>query len=121
MFSTILHSPYYVSLNTSRRTDTSRAFQAYEIDAGNTISASASPMILPRQSSNDALPDLNLGLAALSRRNSSRKLQRTSSSESTSRLSDSARIDISPETSLSSFHYGARQVSYPFLLVYNIF
>lgn len=71
-------------------------------------------MILPRQSSTDILPELTIGLAALSRRNSSRRLQRTSS-ESSAKHSDSARIDIAPEVSLSSFHYGSRQFRVPYL------
>lgn len=72
-------------------------------------------MIYPSQhAETDILPDLTLGLAALSRGNSGRRLNRTTSRAS-SRDSDSARIDIAPETSLSSFHYGARQFRVPYL------
>ncbi|KAI5479438.1 betaine lipid synthase [Pseudohyphozyma bogoriensis] len=99
----VIKIPYYVTLCTSRRTDTSSATQAYEIDAGNTISASASPLLVPVRSNSD-LPELNLG-AALSRNPSvmtgGKRLKRSSSTKS-----DSARIDIAPEGALSAFHYG---------------
>ncbi|KAM0746256.1 hypothetical protein T439DRAFT_360574 [Meredithblackwellia eburnea MCA 4105] len=103
----LIKIPYYVTLCTSRRTDTSRANQAYEIDAGNTISASASPLLVPvRQSSTD-LPALNLALSELP---PSRKIRRTSSTHS-----NSTRIDIAPELSLSAFHYGLRHVRVPYV------
>ncbi|GAA5839181.1 hypothetical protein JCM9279_002619 [Rhodotorula babjevae] len=111
--------PYYVSLHTSRRIDTSRANQAYEVDAGNTISASPSPLLMPtlgRRHSND-IPDLALGVsAALSRSRSTtsvKKLRRSGSSAS--EQSDSCRIDISPELQLSSFHFGWRHHRVPYV------
>lgn len=103
------YSPYYVTLCTSRRTDTSRASQAYEIDAGNTISASASPLLVPVRQSNssDFLPALSLGLASIP---ASRRTRRTSSAHS-----DSTRIDIAPDPSLSAFHYGLRHLRVPYI------
>lgn len=105
----IVRIPYYVTLMTSRQADTSRASRAYEVDAGNTISVTASPLLVPARQSSLDLPALNLGLSSLSR-SSSRKLRRTSSRES-----DSTRIDIAPEEQLSSFHYGRRQFRVPYL------
>lgn len=109
-----LSSPYYVTLCTSRRTDTSTANQAYEIDAGNTISASASPLLVPVRQSNatDPLPELTLGLAALAR---SQSLRKSKSRRASSAHSDTTRIDIAPELSLSSFHFGKRQFRVPYL------
>lgn len=101
---------------TSRRADTSRANQAYEKDAGNTISATASPVLVPARQSAIDLPALNLGLAALSSsystvsRSNSRRLRRTLSRES-----DSTRIDIAPDEQLSSFHYGRLHARVPYL------
>ncbi|GJN90988.1 hypothetical protein Rhopal_004002-T1 [Rhodotorula paludigena] len=120
----LISIPYYVSLHTSRRIDTSQANQAYEVDAGNTISASPSPLLMPtvsRQNSTADIPDLALGLsAALSRTRSrssaaatKRPLKRTNSRSS--EQSDSFRIDIAPELQLSSFHYGFRHHRVPFI------
>lgn len=95
---------------TSRRADTSRATRAYEIDAGNTISVTASPLLVPARQSQLDLPALNLGLSSLSRAPSYRKLHRSNSRES-----DSTRIDIAPDEQLSSFHYGKRQFRVPYL------
>lgn len=95
---------------TSRRADTSRATRAYEIDAGNTISVTASPLLVPARQSQLDLPALSLGLSSLSRAPSYRKLHRSNSRES-----DSTRIDIAPEEQLSSFHYGKRQFRVPYL------
>ncbi|KDE03621.1 hypothetical protein MVLG_05916 [Microbotryum lychnidis-dioicae p1A1 Lamole] len=107
----IVRIPYYVNLMTSRRADTSRANVAYEVDAGNTISASASPLLAAARQSNVDLPALNIGLAALSRRNSSpQQLCRSKSQESAT-----TRIDVSPVEQLSSFHYGKRQFRVPYL------
>lgn len=99
---------------TSRRTDTSQANQAYEIDAGNTISASASPLLVPvrHSSSTTDLPDLSIGLAALSNGNSGRRLPLRRSS---SNYSDTARIDIAPDNALSAFHYGLKSFRVPYL------
>ncbi|SCZ94604.1 BZ3500_MvSof-1268-A1-R1_Chr12-3g03992 [Microbotryum saponariae] len=107
----IVRIPYYVNLMTSRRADTSRANVAYEVDAGNIISASASPLLAAARQSNVDLPALNIGLAALSRRNSSpQQLRRSKSQESAT-----TRIDVSPVEQLSSFHYGKRQFRVPYL------
>ncbi|SGY13011.1 BQ5605_C043g12060 [Microbotryum silenes-dioicae] len=107
----IVRIPYYVNLMTSRRADTSRANVAYKVDAGNTISASASPLLVAARQSNVDLPALNIGLAALSRRNSSpQQLCR-----SKSQASATTRIDVSPVEQLSSFHYGKRQFRMPYL------
>ncbi|SCV73196.1 BQ2448_7121 [Microbotryum intermedium] len=107
----VVRIPYYVNLMTSRRADTSRANVAYEVDAGNTISASASPLLAAARQSNVDLPALNLGLAALSRRSfSPQQLRRSRSQESAT-----TRIDVSPDEQLSSFHYGKRQFRVPYL------
>ncbi|GAA5888436.1 hypothetical protein JCM6882_008619 [Rhodosporidiobolus microsporus] len=110
--------PYYVSLHTSRRIDTSKAHQFYEVDAGNTISASPSPMLMPtrpaRQNSSADIPDLALGVsAALSRSRSVTKTLKRSNSRSSDQ-SDSFRIPIEPELQLSAFHFGLvhRRVPY---------
>lgn len=102
----LIKIPYYVTLCTSRRSDTSVANQAYEVDAGNTISASASPLLVPVRQ-NDIFPALSLRLERVP---SSRKMCRRPSSTH----SDSLRIDIAPELSLSAFHYGSvhRRVPY---------
>lgn len=94
---------------TSRRADTSAANVAFEKDAGNTISVTASPVLVPARQSAIDLPALSLGLSQLSRSNS-RKLRRT-----VSRESDSTRIDIAPEEQLSSFHYGRVHCRVPYL------
>ncbi|GAA5959377.1 hypothetical protein JCM21900_000709 [Sporobolomyces salmonicolor] len=116
----IISIPYYVSLHTSRRLDTSKANQAYEVDAGNIISASASPLLVParvsRTNSSADIPDLAIGLSAAlarSRSSSSRKLKRTASRSSDS--SDSYRIDIAPELQLSAFHYGLKHYRVPYI------
>ncbi|ORY85942.1 hypothetical protein BCR35DRAFT_302535 [Leucosporidium creatinivorum] len=106
----VIRIPYYVTLMTSRRADTSRATRAYEIDAGNTISVTASPLLVPARQSQLDLPALNIGLSSLSRNPSYRKLHRSNSRES-----DSTRIDIAPEEQLSSFHYGKRQFRVPYI------
>lgn len=108
----LIQIPYYVNIATSRRTDTSSANQAYEVDAGNTISVSASPLLTPmRQSNYDPLPDLSLGLAALERvEHSSQRQRRTSSAHS-----DSHRVEVEPDLPLSAFHYGSRQYRVPYL------
>ncbi|KAK4048434.1 hypothetical protein OIV83_004780 [Microbotryomycetes sp. JL201] len=109
----LIRIPYYVNLMTSRRADTSNARTAFEVDAGNTISATASPILVPaRNPSSLDLPALTLGLSSLQRSSStrSRKLRRTISYES-----DSTRIDIAPEEQLSSFHYGRRHFRVPYL------
>ncbi|GAA6037709.1 hypothetical protein JCM8097_002300 [Rhodosporidiobolus ruineniae] len=119
----LISIPYYVSLHTSRSIDTSKAHQFYELDCGNTISASPSPMLLPtkptRQNSSTDIPDLALGVsAALSRsKSSSSNKRRASIKRSNSRSSDksdSFRIDIAPELQLSAFHFGMvhRRVPY---------
>lgn len=105
----IVRIPYYVTLVTSRRADTSSATRAYEVEAGNTISVTASPLLVPARQSSLDLPALNLGLSSLSR-SGSRKLRRTSSRES-----DSTRIDIAPEEQLSSFHYSGRHFRVPYI------
>ncbi|KAK4700778.1 betaine lipid synthase, partial [Phenoliferia sp. Uapishka_3] len=107
----LVSSPYYVTLCTSRRSDTSRANQAYEVDAGNTISASASPLLVPvRHDIVDFLPTLSLGLAALASPPSKTARRRASSTHS-----DSTRIDIAPDPSLSAFHYGLRHLRVPYI------
>ncbi|BGP43192.1 hypothetical protein JCM10450v2_007338 [Rhodotorula kratochvilovae] len=117
----LISIPYYVSLHTSRRIDTSQANQAYEVDAGNTISASPSPLLMPtlnRQASLvNEIPDLALGVGAgLARSRSTaslKKLKRTNSHSSDQ--SDSFRIDIAPELQLSSFHFGWRHHRVPYI------
>ena len=94
---------------TSRRADTSRAAHAYEVEAGNTISVTASPVLVPARQSSLDLPALSLGLSSLSR-SDSRKLRRTVSQES-----HSTRIDIAPEEQLSSFHYGRKHYRVPYV------
>lgn len=107
--------------------DTSSANQAYEIDAGNTISASPSPLLMPtlsRQASTNEIPDLALGVSAALSRSRSRssaskpkqRLNRANSrSSDESDKSDSVRIDISPELQLSAFHYGYRHWRVPYI------
>lgn len=107
----LIQIPYYVNIATSRRTDTSSANQAYEVDAGNTISASASPLLTPMRSNLDPLPDLSLGLAALSQGLSSGGRSRRNSAAH----SDTHRLEIAPELPLSAFHYGSRQFRVPYL------
>ncbi|GAA5964164.1 hypothetical protein JCM3765_005359 [Sporobolomyces pararoseus] len=113
----LISIPYYVSLHTSRRIDTSKATQALDGESGTTLSASPSPLLRPttsRSSSSADVPDLALGLsAALSRVPSSRKSQRANSRSSDQ--SDSVRIDVAPEQQLSSFHYGLKHYRVPFL------
>ncbi|GAA5930792.1 class I SAM-dependent methyltransferase [Sporobolomyces koalae] len=113
----LISIPYYVSLHTSRRVDTSKANQAYERDAGNTISASPSPLLRPtasRATSSAEIPDLALGLsAALARSPSTQKLRRANSQSSDQ--SDSFRIDVAPEQQLSAFHYGLKHYRVPYL------
>ncbi|KAJ8291944.1 hypothetical protein OF846_004728 [Rhodotorula toruloides] len=123
----LIRIPYYVSLHTSRRVDTSSANQAYEIDAGNTISASPSPLLMPtlsRQASTNEIPDLALGVSAAlsrsrSRSSASKPKQRVnraySRSSDNSDKSDSIRIDIAPELQLSAFHYGYRHWRVPYI------
>ncbi|GAA5903303.1 class I SAM-dependent methyltransferase [Sporobolomyces salmoneus] len=114
----LISIPYYVSLHTSRRIDTSKANQAYEVDAGNTISASPSPLLRPtasRTTSGGDIPDLALGLsAALSRVPSSRRKTERAYSRSSDQ-SDSVRIDVAPEQQLSAFHYGLKHYRVPYL------
>uniref|UniRef100_A0A0K3CN82 Betaine lipid synthase n=1 Tax=Rhodotorula toruloides TaxID=5286 RepID=A0A0K3CN82_RHOTO len=122
-----LEHRFYVSLHTSRRVDTSSANQAYEIDAGNTISASPSPLLMPtlsRQASTNEIPDLALGVSAAlsrsrSRSSASKPKQRVnraySRSSDNSDKSDSVRIDIAPEVQLSAFHYGYRHWRVPYI------
>ncbi|GAA6014576.1 hypothetical protein JCM10207_001650 [Rhodosporidiobolus poonsookiae] len=117
----LISIPYYVSLHTTRRTDTTKANTAYEKDAGNLISASPSPMLMPsrptRQQSNTDIPDLALGVSqALARSGStstSNKTLRRTNSRSSDK-SESCRIDIAPELQLSAFHFGLvhRRVPY---------
>ena len=108
----LIQIPYYVNIATSRRTDTSSANQAYEVDAGNTISVTASPLITPMRHSNlDPLPDLSLGFAALEKvQRDQQRARRNSSAHS-----DTHRVEIAPELPLSSFHYGSRQYRVPYL------
>lgn len=118
--------PYYVSLMTSRLTDTSKANRAYETEAGNTISVHNSPLLVPSKprpgsvcsplvspslarSSPDIMPELNLGLSRLSRTNSSRRMSRRSSRDSDDK------IDIAPDPSFSSFHFGAKHFRVPYV------
>ncbi|GAA5862038.1 hypothetical protein JCM8547_001566 [Rhodosporidiobolus lusitaniae] len=114
----LISIPYYISIMTSRRVDTSKAHQFYEVDAGTTLSASPSPLLMPtkpkRQNSMADIPDLAHGVSqALSRRTSYTKPIRRSNSRSSDK-SDSFRIDISPGLQLSAFHFGLvhRRVPY---------
>ncbi|KWU43798.1 hypothetical protein RHOSPDRAFT_29502 [Rhodotorula sp. JG-1b] len=114
--------PYYVSLHTSRRIDTAKASQAYEVDAGNTISASASPLLHPslsRQHSMSEVPDLALGVSAALSRTRSRSSASTSglkrSDSRSSDKSDSYRIDIAPDFQLTAFHYGLKHFRVPYV------
>jgi betaine lipid synthase len=114
--------PYYVSLHTSRRIDTAKASQAYEVDAGNTISASASPLLHPslsRQHSMSEVPDLALGASAALSRTRSKSSASTSglkrSDSRSSDKSDSYRIDIAPDFQLTAFHYGLKHFRVPYV------
>ncbi|GAA5990341.1 hypothetical protein JCM10908_007325 [Rhodotorula pacifica] len=118
----LISIPYYVSLHTSRRIDTAKASQAYEVDAGNTISASASPLLHPslsRQHSMSEVPDLALGVSAALTRTRSKssasnsKLKRSDSRSS--EKSDSYRIDIAPDFHLTAFHYGLKHFRVPYV------
>ncbi|GAA6063494.1 hypothetical protein JCM10212_004453 [Sporobolomyces blumeae] len=113
----LISIPYYVSLHTSRRLDTTKANQAFEVDAGNTISATPSPLLRPtasRTTSSTEIPDLALGVSAsLNRQPLVRRSTRASSRASDA--SDSCRIDVAPEQQLSAFHYGLKHYRVPYV------
>ncbi|KAK4052298.1 hypothetical protein OIO90_004379 [Microbotryomycetes sp. JL221] len=114
----LVRIPYYVNLMTSRRADTVNARTAFEIDAGNTISATASPILVPARNASSLestldLPALTLGLSQLSRSNSTRS--RKQLRRSVSYDSDTTRVDIAPDEQLSSFHYGRKHFRLPYL------
>lgn len=87
---------------TTRRTDTSTAQQAYEVDAGSTISASSSPIIAPRVSPTEQITELSLD-----------KVESPALRRNASTRSNSFRVDLFPDIPLTTFHYARRHWRVP--------
>lgn len=82
--------------------------QAFDVDAGNTISASSSPILRPRLSAIDQIAELSIGAPALSRDASNgRPASPTGSS--------SVRIDIESFSPLSAFYYSLKHHRVPYV------
>ena len=117
----IVRIPYYIWLGVSRQRDTSKAVQAFEVEAGNRVVVPPSfpelaglhPQVEEQEKASTTAIDTYKGTVSqvLSRRRASD----TTTTDSESGSEKALKLDLGPHFPLSSFHFQKRQWRLPFV------